>query len=147
MIGPAVIGVAGLDPVGRDLDLVVAGSDHHGTEAIGVERLREELLDPFRRRVGRDIPVLWIDAADRVAHAAADHVGRVPRVLERRDDLLDVPWDPQFGDGHGTESRGCSDIRLPPRGHSTPRYAFRTISFSARFFALSDSTMRPVCRT
>ena len=31
--------------------------------------------------------------------------------------------------------------------HSRPRYAFRTISFSARFFALSESTIRPVCST
>ena len=101
VIGAAMVGVAGFDAVGRDLDLVVARSDDHRAEAIGVERLREELLDLLRCRVRRDIPVLRIDAADRVAHAAADDVRRVPGLLERGDDLLDVRWDLQFGDGHG----------------------------------------------
>ena len=93
VIGTAMVGVAGLDPVGGDLDLVIARSDHHRAEAVGVERLREELLDLLRRRVGRDVPVLRIDAADRVAHAAADDIRRVPGLLERGHDLLDVLWD------------------------------------------------------
>src|SRR2546430_16583272 len=94
----AVIGVVRLDPVRRDLDLVIALADDHGPEAVQVEGVPEDLLDLVRRRARRDVPVVRVDAAQRVPNAAADDVSLVPGRDEAGDDPLAVGGDPKNGE-------------------------------------------------
>src|SRR5439155_11522016 len=136
VIGTAVVGVTGLGAVGRDLDLVLARPHHDRAEAIRVERTREKLLDLLWRRVGRDIPVLWIDPADGVAHAAADHVRVVPGRGQLFDDALDVLRDLEMRDRHPVESMEAREsISCPPsRPSSWPspngwRICWRSVSW------------------
>src|SRR6476661_11047112 len=88
----AVVRVISLDAVGRDLDLVVALADDDRSEAVEVQRLPEDLLDRFRRRARRDVPVVWVDSAQRVANAPANDESLVPGRHEARDHALDIGW-------------------------------------------------------
>jgi len=64
-----MVHVFGLEAVRGDLDLTLAQANDHRTEAVRVERAAEERLDLRRLGVGRDIPVLGLDAAQREARA------------------------------------------------------------------------------
>src|SRR4029078_353403 len=96
----AGVRVISLDAVGRDLDLVVALADDDRSEAVEVERLPEDLLDRFRRRARRDVPVVWVDSAQCVANAPANDEGLVPGRHEARDHALYVRWDANVRNGH-----------------------------------------------
>src|SRR5438093_3578891 len=131
-----MVGIAGLGAVGRDFDLMLARAHHHRAKAVRIERAREELLDLLRRRVGRDIPVLRIDTADRVAHAAAHHVCVVPCRSQLFDDALDVLRDLQLGDRHPVESMEARESIScrPSRPSSWPspngcRICWRSVSW------------------
>src|SRR5437867_6282073 len=111
----AVVGVVSLDAVGCDLDLVVALADDDGPEAVQVERVPEDLLDLLRGRAGRDVPVVRVDAAQRVANASADDVSLMPGGDEARDHPLDVG-------GHLDVWNGAGHTRsLGKRNHHIPR--------------------------
>src|SRR5437870_1783201 len=115
VIGTEMVGVPGLGSVRRDLDLVLARPHHHGAEAVRVQRARKELLDLVRRRVGRDIPVLRIDTADRIAHASTDHVRVVAGRGQLFDDALDVLRDLELRDRHPVESMEAREsLSCPP---------------------------------
>src|SRR5258705_4604652 len=77
-----------------------AGPQAARPEAFRVQRASEEVRNLLGGRVGRAAPVLWVAAADRVAHAAADDVRGVTRRDELLDHALDVPGDLQIGDVH-----------------------------------------------
>src|SRR6266542_2711984 len=116
VVRAAMIRVVSLDAIGRDLDLVVARADDDRSEAVRVQGSGEELLDLLRRGIRRDVPVLWVDAADRVAHAAADDVRIVAGLVELRHDALNVLWSAQLGDGHGLS---LAELRLSGYHHGT----------------------------
>src|SRR6266446_5466117 len=98
----AMVGVVGLDPIRRDLDLVVALADDDGPETVEVERVPEDLLDLLRGRIRRDIPVVRVDPAERVANAPADDIRLVSARDQARDHTLDVGGhlDMRNGAGH-----------------------------------------------
>jgi hypothetical protein len=95
-----VVDVIALGPVRRDLDVVVARADRHSPEPVQVQRPSEELLDLLRCRARRDVPVVRVDAADRVAHGSAHDVRVVACFAQLLHDALDIPGHAQLGDGH-----------------------------------------------
>src|SRR5207249_4511998 len=107
----AVVGVVSLDTVGRDLDLVVALADDDGPEAVQVERVPKDLLDLLGGRAGRDVPVVRVYAAQRVANASTDDVSLMPSGDEARDHPLDVGGhlDVRNGAGHSRSLESAGD--------------------------------------
>ena len=104
LLGPAVVRVVSLDAIRRDLDLVGPARDDDRSEPVRVEGALEVPLDLLRPGARRDVPVLRVDAAERVAHAAADHERLVAVRDERVDDPLDV-----LRDGEGQRGRGHAE--------------------------------------
>jgi len=60
------------------LVLGVGMTHDHGPEPVLVQRAREQALDPFRRRVRRQVPIRGLAAEQRVAQAAAHDICGVP---------------------------------------------------------------------
>ena len=74
--------------------------DGHGPEPVLVDRAREQLHDPLRQRVGREVPVRGLAAQERVAQRPADDERRVPARVQ----AIEEPGD-GLRDGDG-EARG-----------------------------------------
>ena len=120
-----VVGVAGLDPIRRHLDLVAAVPHDDRTEAVEIERAAEDLLDLLRRGAGRDVPVVRVDAANGIADRAADDVRLVAGSDELRDDALHVGRDAQLGEGGRGHSRSLGSDDVTYRGTRAARPATR----------------------
>ena len=115
--GVAMVGVVRLDAVRRDLDVVIALPNHDSPEAVQVEGVPENFLDLVRGGARCDIPVVRIDAAQRVTDASANDEGVVAGGDEARDDPLDVGGHLDVRHCHG-HSRSLESAV----GH-IPRYA------------------------
>ena len=99
------IGIVAVDPVSRDFAGTAADEYGHGTVFdAGVHGALKDILDLFRTRRSRNVPVVRFPVQDRVAYTAAHDIGfmsvRVQSVqyqfYGRRQFDLHVPMIPFF---------------------------------------------------
>ena len=94
---------------GRNLHHHFAEQDVHQPEAPADDAgVAEDPADLLRLRVGGDIEILRLAAEQEIAHAAAHHVGEIPRLLQAIEDLQRLFLDPAAGDrvlGTGNDAR------------------------------------------
>ena len=90
-IGVAVVPVCPVAPHGRQLNGHSPAHDRHRTvlQARRVRAFTKNAQHLLRRGVGGHVVIARLLAAQHFAHAAADKVGRIPRVLQRSDDSFD----------------------------------------------------------
>ena len=92
-VRPPEVGVVVVAPERRDLVELPVAWHRHRPEAILVGGLGEDLQQPLRQRVGRQVPVGRRTAEQHVAQRAADHVAGLPRRPERLEELGDRTGD------------------------------------------------------
>jgi hypothetical protein len=93
-VGVAEVGVGDVPAEGRYLVLGTGLSDDDRAVPILVQRPREQVRDPIGDGVCGDVPIRRLATQDRVAQAAAHHVGRVAGLPERRENAARRRRDP-----------------------------------------------------
>ena len=111
------VGGAGARAEGRDLDDLPAHAHVREPEPAADEPAApEEAPHGLRRRGGRHVEVLRLEAQQQVAHASADQVGAVAGVGQRFENLEGAPADVGVGDAmlRRGDDDGLSDGAIDP---------------------------------
>ena len=122
-VGVAVVAVAAVQPVGRDLIRLAVQDDRYcavlfaGQDKPLVMEDRPQLVGPGG---GADVPVAGQTAQQAVAHAAAHHIGTVPGGAQRLQQSVSITRQAYRIAAHAVLPPLSAFLRFMPRRASTP---------------------------